>query len=237
MKRTQTTALAPAQKRTLLIFAGGALILTVMIANYLAPRNVPSVDPTVSLERAQDDGSSNTRTANVSPNLPDDGEVYRTAERLREASAVALAAGLYVAGEQVNRHYPQSADSVITGVRSAGLLPPGITVGGRALLLSPFGRLQLRFRSEPMAIEVIDTPHSREDGPALMVRIPGFGPDGKHGSVFIADRLGDINLPSPFASIADCVRAGWIDQPINQSDTPQEQEQQLRVWLATRRPR
>lgn len=237
MKRTQTTALAPAQKRRLLFIAAAALGFTVLLANYLTPRNVPSVDPTVSIERAQNDDPSNQRSAQAAPNLPDDGEVYRTAERLREASAVALAASLYVAGEQVNRRYPQTADSVIAGLRSAGLLPPGITVDGRAMLLSPFGRLLLRFRSDPLAIEVIDLPQSREDGPALMVRIPGSGPDGERGSVFIADRLGDINLPSPFASISDCVSAGWIDQPINQSDTSQEQEQQLRAWLATRRPR
>lgn len=237
MKKTQIAALAPAQKRTLLFFAAAALILTITLANFLARRNVPSVDPTVSIERGQNDDSSNTRTANASPNLPDDGEVYRTAERLREASAVALAAGLYVAGEQVNRRYPQRADAVIAGIRSAGLLPPGITVDGRAMLLSPFARVLLRFRSEPLAIEVIDMPHSLEDGPALMVRIPGLGPQGERGSVFIADRLGDINLPSPFASITDCVRAGWIDQPTNQTDTPQEQQQKLRAWLATRRPR
>lgn len=237
MKKTQIAALAPAQKRTMLLTAAAAFLLIVMLAKYLAPRNVPSVDPTVSIERAQNDDSSNPRTANVTPTLPDDGEVYRTAERLREASAVALAAGLYVAEEQVNRRYPQSADSVIGGLRSASLLPPGITVDGRAMLLSRFARVLLRFRSEPLAIEVIDIPHSREDGPALMIRIPGSGPDGERGSVFLADRLGDINLPSPFASISDCVRAGWIDQPINQADTPQEQQQQLRVWLGTRRPR
>jgi len=237
MKRTQTTALAPAQKRTLLVIAAGALILSVALVNFLAPRNVPSVDPTVSIERGQNDDSSSSRAANVAPNLPDDGEVYRTAERLREASAVALAAALYAAGEQVNRRYPQSADSVIAGLRSAGLLPPGITVDGRAMLISPFARLLLRFKLDPLGIEVIDIPHTQEAGPALMVRIPGFGPDGEHGSVFIADRLGDINLPSPFISISDCVRAGWIEQPINQADTPQEQQKQLRVWLATRRPR
>jgi hypothetical protein len=237
MKRTQKAALLPAQKRRLLFIAPAALVLTILLANYLMPRNVPSVDPTVSIEQAQNDDSSNSRTANVAPNLPDDGEVYRTAVRLREASAVALAAGLYVAGEQVNRRYPQSADSVIAGVRSAGLLPPGITVDGRAMLLSPFSTELLRFRSDPLAIEVIDIPHSREDGPALMVRIPGSGTDGERGSVFIADRLGDITLPSPFPSISECVRAGWIDQPNNQAETPQEQQQQLRAWLATRRPR
>lgn len=237
MKKTQIAALAPAQKRTLLFVAAAALILTITLANFLAPRNVPSVDPTVSIERGHSDDSSNQRSAQVAPNLPDDGEVYRTAERLREASAVALAAGLYVAREQVNGRYPQTADSVIAGLRSTGLLPPGITVDGRAMLLAPFGRIQFRFRSDPLAVEVIDIPHSREDGPALMVRIPGSGPDAERGSVFIADRLGDINLPSAFASISDCVRSGWIDQPINQADTPQEQQQQLRAWLATRRPR
>jgi hypothetical protein len=237
MKKTQIAALAPAQKRTLLFVAAAALGLTVLLANYLTPRNIPSVDPTVSIERAQGDDSSSSRAANVTPNLPDDGEVYRTAERLREASAVALAAGLYVAGEQVNRRYPQTADSVIAGLRSAGLLPPSITVDGRAMLLSHFARLLIRFRPETLAIEVIDIPHSREDGPALMVRIPGSGTDGQRGSVFMADRLGDITLPSPFASISDCVRAGWIDQPISQAETPQEQQQQLRAWLATRRPR
>lgn len=236
MKRTQTTALAPAQKRTLLLIAAGALFLTLALVNYLAPRNVPSVDPTVSIERAQNDDTSNQRSA-PAPNLPDDGEVYRTAERLREASAIALAAGLFVAGEQVNRRYPQSADSVIAGLRSAGLLPPGITVDGRAMLHSHFARVLLRFRSNPLAIETISVPNSREDGPGLMVRIPGSGPDGDRGSVFIADRLGDINPPSPFASITDCVRAGWIDQPINQAETPQEQQQKLRDWLATRRSR
>ena len=237
MTRTQKAALLPAQKRRLLFIAPAALVLTILLANYLTPRNVPSVDPTVSIESAQNNDSSNSRAASVTPSLPDDGEVYRTAERLREASAVALAAGLYLAGEQVNRRYPQTADSVIAGILSAGLLPPGITVDGRATLLSPFSTELLRFRSDPLAIEVIDVPHSREDGPALMVRIPGSGPDGERGSVFIADRLGDITLPSPFASISDCVRAGWIDQPINQSETPQEQQQQLRAWLATRRPR
>ena len=237
MKQTQIAALAPARKRTLLFIAAGALIITLMFANHLAHRNVPSVDPTVSIERAQADDSSSSRAATVTPYLLDDGEVYRTAERLREASAVALAAALYVAGEQVNRRYPQSADSVIAGLRSAGLLPPGITVDGRAMLHSHFARVLLRFRSNPLALEAISVPNSREDGPGLMIRIPGSGPDGQRGSAFIADRLGDVSLPSPFASISDCLRAGWIDQPINQADTPQEQQQQLRAWLATRRPR
>ena len=122
-----------------------------MLAKYLAPRNVPSVDPTVSIERAQNDDTPNQRGAQA-PNLPDDGEVYRTAERLRVASAVALAAGLYVAEEQVNRRYPQSADSVIGGLRSAGCCSSHHSRWPRHAPLA-FRRVLLRFRSNPLAIE------------------------------------------------------------------------------------
>lgn len=238
MKKTHTAAKTSTRKQVLLLVAAAAaLIVAIVVARRSACLSIPLVDPVVSLERQQSADSSSARIVSTPSNLPDEGEVYRTADRLREASAVALAAALYAADEQVNRRHTLNVESVIAGIQSAGLLPPGVSVDGPAMLQSRFARLSLRFRSEPLGIEVLSQPQSREDGPALMVRIPGSGTEGETGSVFIADRLGDINAPVPFASISDCVRAGWIDQAINQTETPKEQEQQLRVWLATRRPR
>jgi hypothetical protein len=66
-----------------------------------------------------------------------------------------------------------------------------------------------------------------------MIRIPSE--DGDRGSVFIADRLGDIDPPAPFASLPDCVRAGWIDHQLNQSEIPSSEQQQLLRWLARKR--
>ena len=235
MKRTQATTLASTRKRTLLLIAGAALIPTVIIARHLSARNVPSVDPTVSLEHARGDDSSNIKTSNNPLSLPDDGEVYRTAARLREASALALAAALYAAGEQVNHRSLESADADIAGIRSFGLLPPGVTTDAPGMLHSDRSKLLLRFRREPFAIEVLSFPRSRENGPALMVRIPAIGSDGARGSVFIVDRLGDVDPPAPFASLADCVRAGWIDQSFSLVEMPEAQWQQLRNWLNTRR--
>ena len=103
------------------------------------------------------------------------------------------------------------------------------------MLLSPLGKIQLRFRPDPLTVEVISIPGRREDGPALMVRIPGTGPGGEGGSVFIADWLGDIAPPPPFAGTSDCVRAGWIDQPFNQAEISGAEQQQLRVWLSAKR--
>jgi hypothetical protein len=222
------------RKRSLVI-AVIALFPAVMLANFLAPGNVPSVDPTVSIERPRIEESSNVRTASTPARLPDDGEVYRTADRLREASALALAATLYVASQQSQRRSAGSVDSIIRALRSLALMPPGIRPDAPAVLLSDLSTLRLRFRPHPLSIEVLSFPRSASDGPALMVRLPGSGSDGDRGSIFFAERLGEISPPAPFTSTADCVRAGWIDQPIHQSDTPQEQ--QFRAWLTSRRTR
>jgi hypothetical protein len=234
MNRTQIVAEASRRNRVLLIVAAAVLVPTVLVARYLATRNVASVDPNVSIERAQGDEASNIKTSNNSIDLPD-GEVYRTADRVREASALALASALYAANGQTNRQFIPDADALIAGIRSAGLLPPGITIDARAMLLSNRSRLLLRFRPDPFATEVLSFPRSREDGPALMIRIPAAGNDAEHGSVFIADRLGDIAPPAAFDSLTNCVRAGWIDQSFSLVEMPEGQWKQLRQWLTTRR--
>jgi hypothetical protein len=220
-----------------LLIAIAVLILTLMLARHLSARGIPSVDPTVSLEHQQAENPSGTKALTGAPALPDTGEVYRTADRLRDASALALAATLYVSNQLINKRITANTETLIRGISSAGLLPPGITTAGPAMLLSDNSRYSLRFRPDPFAIEVLSFARSREDGPAVMVRIPSLNDDGSGGSVFIADRLGDINPPSPFAPLAECVSQGWIDQPFDQAEIPQAQEQQLRAWLATRRTR
>jgi hypothetical protein len=70
-----------------------------------------------------------------------------------------------------------------------------------------------------------------------MIRIPSLGDDFDRGSVFIADRLGDIDPPAAFASVTECVRAGWIDQQLQQTEIPGAEQRQLRAWLATKRHR
>ena len=235
MKKTQAVATPSTRKRVLLLVAAAALLVAVMVARRCAALDVPSVDPIVSLERSQPDNSPAIPTASAARDLLDDGEVYRTADRLREASALTLAAGIYIANESSASRFFQSAEEVTTGIRSAGLLPPGVAPAPGAMLLSNHSRLWLRVRSEPLTIEVLSFPRSREEGPALMIRIPSLGNEPDRGCVFIADRLGDLDPPVPFASLADCVRAGWIDQQLNQTQIPPAEQQQLRAWLATRR--
>ena len=237
MNRTTTATGGSTRGRTLVsITVAAAMTLAVAFARHCSPTYVAPVDPVVSIERTQTDDSSTVQTTNTTSKLPDDGEVYRTADRLREVSALALAAALYAANEEANRRLIHSADGLIAGVRSSGLFPPGVTGDSAAMLLSDRSKLSLRFRRNPLALEVLSFPRTRDDGPAVMIRIPSFDADGTRGSVFIADRLGEIDAPAPFASLADWVRAGWADQSIDQAEIPQAQQQQLRAWLTTRRP-
>jgi predicted nucleic acid-binding protein len=235
MKRTPAPMLTAKRKGTLLLIAAAALIPTAMLARRVAVRSMPSVDPTVSIERGKSAEASEMRPAVSESGLPDDGEVYRTADRLREASALALAAALRAATAQAESHTIHSAPQLVDDLRSAGLLPPRVTADSSMALHSDRSRLLLRYRRDPLAIEVLSFPHSREDGPALLVRIPSLGSDGDRGSIFIADRLGEIAAPAPFASVSDCVSAGWIDQSFNMTEVPEAQWQQLRSWLAVKR--
>ena len=223
----------PTRKRTLMIAAIG-LLAALMLTNFLAPRSVPSVDPSISIERSQTEKASTARTGGPTAKLPDDGEVYRTADRLREASALALAATLYAATQEAERRSAGNVDSIISALGSLELLPPGITPGPPRMLLSDLSTIQLRFRPQPLALEVLSFPRAASDGPALLVRLPGSGNDGDRDSIFFAERLGEVSPPAPFASTLECVRAGWIDQPIHQIGTPEEQQQELRGWLTSR---
>jgi hypothetical protein len=235
MKKHQTLTNSSERKRVLVLIAVTGLLIVIIIARQCSRIDLPVVDPTVSFERKQSNDPGTNGTAVTPLSLPDDGEVYRTADRLREASALALAAALFEANEQSSGRITPDAEAVVSGIRSARLLPPGLTIETRSTLDSDHAKLLLHFRPEPLAIEVLSLPRSREDGPALMIRIPAAGNDPQKGSVFIADRLGRIDPPMPFANITDCVQAGWIDQGFNQADIAAVEKEQLRAWLVAKR--
>lgn len=237
MKRTPAPSLTAKRRRLLWFVAAAGLIPTLIFARYCSSRSTLSVDPTISIERKQDAESQAALATAAEPTLPDDGEVYRTADRLREASALALGTTLRAATAQAERRTIHNAAQLIEEVTAAGLLPPQVTADRSMALHSDRSSLVLRYRSKPLAIEILSFPRSREDGPALMVRIPSSTSDADRGSIFIADRLGEIAAPEAFCSVADCVRAGWIDQPFNLAEVPEAQWQQLRGWLAIKRTR
>lgn len=137
------------------------------------------------------------------------GEVATTAERLREATALATAASLLAATELANGSAPATAGQLISALLDRRLLPGGFSIAGRqGTLATPRGTLTLRYRGAPLSIEVISLGAGRAAGPAILVRVPD-GERGGDSGIWLAESLDEVVIPAPFAPAAEVIAAGW----------------------------
>ncbi len=173
-----------------------------------------------------------------------DGEVIRTTERLREVSALTMALVLYAARERIEGRTPGTVDALLAGVTRHGLMPPGITPQGQSGTLiathrtrvgtARHGTLFVRYRPEPLGIEVIAVSRERRDGPALMMRVPDDVGEGEGGGFFMATRLDDVVVPQPFAGEPEVLAAGWSRESLRAVKLLPEEGQNLRKWSVKR---
>jgi hypothetical protein len=139
-----------------------------------------------------------------------DGEVARTADRIGEATALALSACLYAAGEHTRGRTPRTVRDLLAGVAVRNLIPPGLTLTqSEGVMASPHGTLSVRYRPLPLGIEVISIGNKPEYGPALIARVPDELSDKGEATLFIANGLAGVKLPSPFAPSAEVIALGW----------------------------
>jgi hypothetical protein len=116
---------------------------------------------------------------------------------------------------------------------SFGSIIPVRTLGKIYTLSSDHATLFLRYRPQPVGVEVVSIGRDREDGPAMMVRVPGDGEQADRGVLFIASKLANSDPPPPFASVRACVDAGWIEEPLRSLDMSDMDREKLRSWLAS----
>ena len=184
------------------MIAGSAATLIVaatLIASYFRLR---AIDPRVTMEFDQGVSSKQASTKRASIATTIDGEVARTAERLGEATALALSASLYAASEQIKGRSPCAAQDLLAGITAQNLLPPGLAFTQSGALVSAYGSLSVRYRPAPLGVEVVSVGYKREDGPAFIVRIPDELSDKGETKLFIAHSLSDVRIPLPFAPAA-----------------------------------
>jgi hypothetical protein len=153
-----------------------------------------------------------------------EGEVSRTEERIREVTALALAASLFAATESLAHRIPANDLALLAGVQKAGLLPPGMQlVDNAGLVSSERGTLQVRYRAEPLCIEVVAIGRERTDGPALLLRVPSMTAGNDETSdvvLYLATRLDEIIIPQPFASEAQIIALGFAPEPLRAMKLP-----------------
>jgi hypothetical protein len=144
-----------------------------------------------------------------------DGEVSRTADRIGEATALALAASLYTATEQIRGRAPRSVQDLLSALATQNLLPPGLALTQtEGTLSSTYGSISVRFRPAPLGIEVVALGREPADGPALMVRVPDEAAEKGEAKLYIANRLNSVRIPAPFAPAAEVIALGWSPEPL-----------------------
>lgn len=141
------------------------------------------------------------------------GEVYTTAERLREVTALALVVSLRAAGAGINQRPARNIAELLAGVRESGLMPPGLEVAENGTtVVSAGGTHHVRYRPSPLGVEVVSVPHDAKGGPVLMIRIPDEEPaEGSAAPLryYASLRLEGVTLPAPFAPVSEVIATGW----------------------------
>lgn len=146
-----------------------------------------------------------------------DGEMYRSEGRLREASAIAIAASLTFIARTTERRPVANVDDLLTEIERRNLLPPGVEfVADRRVLASERSVIHVRLRPQPFGVEVVSLGRERQDGAALLLRVPDDIADDESqnneprgGRYFRSLRLDEIRVPEPFALASRVQATGW----------------------------
>jgi hypothetical protein len=191
------------------------VVVALAVAGFsIASRRIGVVEPRVTIERGaieSDAAQAATRLRLQIVQRAMNGEVAMTADRLREAAALATAASLIV----VNERGAASAKgwNLLGRVAARNLLPPGAMLTEQSnALATPHGSLILHFRSGPLGplgIEVLSIGKDKTTGPALIVRVAGDLPRAGGLKVWMATTPDSARLPPPFASESEVIAAGW----------------------------
>ena len=187
------------------------LILPLVIRHREASGRMATVDAQVSIGDARNDPVSSRDPPTY--RWPD-SEVPRTAERLRDVTAVAIAASTYVVEGAMTGRTPHDAGEIAAGIAKRQLIPPAWLTNQSGVLLTAHGTLHVRYSPSILSVEVISMPNGHADGPAILIRIPDDENTGVVPRYFESMQVDEIIYPNPFAPIPDVIRAGWRQRTI-----------------------
>jgi hypothetical protein len=190
------------------------LVLPLILRHRRASARMATVDAQVTIADPQSDGRSTYEAALY--RWPD-SEVPRTAERLRDLTAVAIAASTYVAQGAMSGHAPRDAGEITTAIAKRQLIPSEWLTNQSGVLQTAHGTLHIRYDPKLLRIEVISMPATPKDGPALLIRVPDDENAGIGPRYFESMQLEGIVLVPPFAPIIQIVASGWQPKPFKQT--------------------
>lgn len=182
------------------------LVLPLVVRHRQTNGRMATVDAQVSIGDASSDPISNHDPPTY--RWPDT-EVPRTAERLRDVTAVAISASTYVVEGAMSGRTPHDAGEIVAGIAKRQLIPLEWLTTQSGVLQTTHGTLHLRYSPNDLSVEVVSVPSDRSDGPAMLIRIPDHENTTVGSRYFESMQLDGIVYPGPFAPIPDIISAGW----------------------------
>ncbi len=213
--------------------AAGAFFVLVIVPLILQRQTnarMATVDPQVTIGDA---GPESSATRNVPMYRWPDSEVPRTAERLRDVTAIAIAAVTCVTEGTIQGRKPRDVGEIISAIAQRQLVPSEWITNQPGVLQMPHGTVHLRYSPIDLLIEAISVPNDRGDGPAILIRIPDRENTTVGARYFESMQLDGIIYPNPFAPISDIIASGWQPRLFKQTQISDDQRAQLENWVPT----
>ena len=162
------------------------------------------------------------------------GEVYDQAEQIRQSGALVVAATLFAATRSLEGKPIQTVESLFSGVVESGLLPPGLVLDVTTKSVnSDCAVFYLRYRREPLAVEVLSVGRRASDGVAILVRVPDDGFSENALTYYMISKDG-LQAPSAFTSAAQLTASGWRPEPFKATELSPQNRESVKAWLGAR---
>jgi hypothetical protein len=211
------------------VAAGAGLVL--FVVPLIIQRQKSGEMATVEAHVSIGDAGSDRASPSISPRYRwPDSEVPRTAERLRDVSAVAIASMTYVVEGVLNRRIPRDAGEIVAGIARRDLVPSGWLTNQPGVLRMPNGTVHVRYSPASLSVEVVSVPNDRSDGPGILIRLPDAENTTVGTRYFESIQLDGIIYPHPFAPIPEIIEAGWQPRLFKQTQLPDAERAQLEQW-------
>ena len=210
------------------------LVIAPLIIERQKAGRMATVDAHVSIGDGEVSGSQSSAARNHRwPN----GEVPRTADRLRDVTGVAIAAATFLVEESLHGRIPRDADAILTHIGQRRLMPNEWRTDQPGVLLTTHATIHLRYSPRNLTVELISVPKERLDGPAILIRIPDSENTAIGTRYFESMQLDGIIYPRPFAPIADIIATGWQPRLFKQTQLADADRVRLEQWAEETRRR
>ena len=162
------------------------------------------------------------------------GEVYSDAERLRDAAALGVGSMLLATQRNLDRTPFSSVEALLGGMASEGLFPPDMVLDqSGSSVSSKYAVYYVRYRSDPLGVEIVSIGKGSLSGPPLMVRLPDDEFSQNAMTYYVAPKAGGgVTVPVAFAAPAQIIATGWQPVTFKAADVSPEEPEKGKRWLA-----